>query len=132
MKVTLLLSLLMMSTPLFADEFTEDETVIVEDNYEEVAEGIICLDYTNKDYQIKSCRFKASMIFLDRISGQFKRVTGHNFTRLLAWQKVSLCFDMQDHLFVYDPWSGERMEDKWELSSLSGTAALCLPEYPVL
>ncbi|MFK7825087.1 MAG: hypothetical protein AB8G05_13105 [Oligoflexales bacterium] len=130
MKKTLLLLLLLMPSFAYADDFIEDETVVVSDNYEEVAEGIICLNYTNKDYQIKSCRFNASLIFVDRISGQYKQVTGHNFTRLLAWQKVSLCFDMQDHLFVYNPWSGERMDDNWELSSHSGSTALCLSEYP--
>jgi hypothetical protein len=109
--------------------YERDDTVQSIGGCEEVDEGIVCIRYSNTDHVIKNCKFKAKVAFADAISGQFKIVRGNNFTQLLAFQEIRLCFDFTDHLNVYDPWTGDRLEDDWEFINLQSTYAECVPAF---
>lgn len=95
--------------------------------YEDVDEGIICINYRNCEHVIKNCKFKAKVSFSDTISGQYKTVRGNNFSKILGFQEIRICFDFSDQLKVYDPWSGEELQDEWVASSLGSTFVQCVP-----
>lgn len=125
MKSFLLLLMLFSSTVLAGTYELDDRVELL--YYQQVDEGIVCINYKNADHIVKNCKFKARVSFIDEISRQSKTVRSNNFSRIAGFQEQRLCFDFSDHLKVYDPWSGEELEDEWEMANFISTSVFCCP-----
>lgn len=100
-----------------------DNTVEKADGCEQPDQGVVCVKYANMDYAHKVCRIKASMHYSDSVTGQTKKVVGHNFTHLPAYAEAKVCFDFSEQLAVFNPWDEGHTDFVWVAGKYEGSVA---------
>lgn len=101
--------------------YQKDNSVEKKEGCEQPDEGVVCVKYSNQDYAHKLCRIKASVKYTDAMSGQKKKVVGHNFTHLPAFADAKVCFDFSEQLAVFNPWSEEEIDASWVAGKYEGS-----------